>query len=512
MKTKTRLVLILSLVAALRALSLAACGTAAKTAEAEESSLAAAAESTEVVAEETAADADNVQPTAEAEAEPAAETAAEASVLEADLLSAQETEPAAAAAPAETIVTTANVTSDGLIDASELFTDRDLTQTPDLSEAEVIAVADGEDVLITEEGVYVLQGTASGVTVYVETDQADDAKVQIVLDGVSITNEDFPCIYVKEADKVFVTTTATENNLSVTGTFVADGDTNTDGVIFCRSDLVLSGLGTLNISSTNNGVVCKDDLKIVDSVLVVSASSIGIKAGDSVRIGGGSLEVNALHDGIRVENKDGTSFFYMEDGSFVITAGYDGIDVGTSDADFTGSIKLLGGSGEIYAGGGAENAKGETSQKGIKCDGDIIAAGIDMTVSSPDDAVHGNGSVTVGGGALRLLSSDDAITAKGTLTITDGTIDVQKSYEALEGSDVNISGGEITLVSSDDGINAGGGSDTSASDDDTFSSSSGDITISGGSLYIDSSGDGIDSNGDVNLIGGRSDRSFGDGK
>ena len=357
----------------------------------------------------------------------------------------------------------------------------------------------GSDVTITSKGIYKVTGTSENVSIIVN-DEKKSGNIYIVLDNVSMTNSEKPCIIVENSEKVIIVTTGKQvSSLTYTCENNADGY---DGAIYSEDDLTFSGSGMLTVDSSLHGVVCKDDLKIVDSVLVVSASSIGIKAGDSVRIGGGSLEVNALHDGIRVENKDGTSFFYMEDGSFVITAGYDGIDVGTSDADFTGSIKLLGGSGEIYAGGGAENAKGETSQKGIKCDGDIIAAGIDMTVSSPDDAVHGNGSVTVGGGALRLLSSDDAITAKGTLTITDGTIDVQKSYEALEGSNVNISGGEITLVSSDDGINAGGGSDTSASDDDTFSSSSGDITISGGSLYIDSSGDGIDSNGSIYITGG----------
>lgn len=435
MKTKTRLVLILSLAAALLALSLAACGTAAKTAEAEESSLAAAAESTEVVAEETAADADNVQPTAEAKAEPAAETAAEASVLEADLLSAQETEPTAAAAPAETIVTTANVTSDGVIDASELFTDRDLTQTPDLSEAEVIAVADGEDVLITEEGVYVLQGTASGVTVYVETDQADDAKVQIVLDGVSITNEDFPCIYVKEADKVFVTTTATENNLSVTGTFVADGDTNTDGVIFCRSDLVLSGLGTLNISSTNNGVVCKDDLKITGGTYNIDAASKSLEANDSIVVADGVFTLTAGTDALHAENDDDDTvgYIYICGGSFTINAGDDGIHA-------VSALQIDGGDFSITAGEGIEATYIQIN------DGDIV-------IDSQDDGINGawkssayNATVEINGGniTVTMASGDtDGIDCNGDLIITGGYIDVTgRSTFDCDGS-VTFTGGTV---------------------------------------------------------------------
>ena len=115
---------------------------------------------------------------------------------------------------------------------SELFTDRDLEQTADLTNAEYYTVSDWNDITITSEWVYVLQWTAKDVTVYVEA--WDQDKVQIVLDGVSITNTDSPCIYVKTADKVFVTTTDSENTLEVTDEFVDDGETNTNGVIFSK--------------------------------------------------------------------------------------------------------------------------------------------------------------------------------------------------------------------------------------------------------------------------------------
>ncbi len=83
----------------------------------------------------------------------------------------------------------------------EIFTDRDLKQTADLSEAVTCTVSDGAAVSITEEGVYVISGSAENATITVDTD--DNAKVQLVLDGVSIRNDDFPAIYVKSADKVF---------------------------------------------------------------------------------------------------------------------------------------------------------------------------------------------------------------------------------------------------------------------------------------------------------------------
>ena len=84
-------------------------------------------------------------------------------------------------------------------------------------------VSDGENITITSEGVYLISGTAKNVTIYVEAGDSD--KVQIVLEDLSITNEGVPVIYVKTADKVFVTSNG-ENNLKVTGTFVKDDSNN----------------------------------------------------------------------------------------------------------------------------------------------------------------------------------------------------------------------------------------------------------------------------------------------
>jgi hypothetical protein len=123
----------------------------------------------------------------------------------------------ASAASAAAVLAAASAASSGivsatgasLIDTTDLFSARDLEQSPDLSGATVINLVSGQDVTLSKEGVYVLRGEATNVTVVVEA--AEDAKVQIVLDGVSITNEDAPAVYVKTADKVFVTTTDSTN-------------------------------------------------------------------------------------------------------------------------------------------------------------------------------------------------------------------------------------------------------------------------------------------------------------
>ena len=206
---------------------------------------------------------------------------------------------------------TTNITQTkwAIYSASELFTDRDLEQAADLTNAKYYTVSDGENITITEEWVYVLQWTAKNVTVFVEADK--EAKVQIVLDGVNITNTDSPCIYVKQADKVFVTTTDSENTLEVTDEFVDDWETNTNGVIFSKEDITLNGVGTLTINSTKNWIVWKDDLKITGGTYNITVSKKAIDANDSIRIMDGTFVLNAQTDWLHAENSDDDSVGYI---------------------------------------------------------------------------------------------------------------------------------------------------------------------------------------------------------
>jgi len=227
-----------------------------------------------------------------------------------------------------------------VLDTTDLFSSRDLEQTADLSEARAVTVTDGETVRITSAGVYVLSGAASEAQILVEA--GDEDKVQLVLDGVSITNTCTPCIYVKNADKVFVTTTDSENALSVTGTFTADGTTNTDAVIFSRDDLVLNGTGTLQITSTDNGIAGKDDLKVTGGTLQITCTADALEANDSILIADGTISISTDKDGLHAENDEDntTGYIYICGGTLDITAGDDAIHATTIVRIDSGTIDL----------------------------------------------------------------------------------------------------------------------------------------------------------------------------
>ena len=297
-----------------------------------------------------------------------------------------------------------NTVSSGsaLLDAGELFTSRDLEQSADLSEAQTLTVSDGQQITISSEGVYVLRGSAKNATVIVDADSS--AKVQLVLDGLSITNDDFPCIYVKSADKVFLTTLS-DSSLSVIGSFIPDGDTNTDAVIFSRDDLTLNGTGTLTISSTENGVSCKDDLKVTGGSYVISASSKCLEGKDSICIAGGDYSLTAGSDGLHAENDEDESLGY------------------------------------VYIGGGS------------------------FSVSANDDGIHGNAFVQIDGGSLQIAAAEGI---EGSFVqINDGTISIQSWDDGINAANksgaypvcVEINGGDITIAMSagdTDGIDANG--------------------------------------------------------
>lgn len=364
----------------------------------------------------------------------------------------------------------------------------------------------GEIVTINSKGIYLVQGTSENVTIKID-DESKSGNIYLILDNVSMTNSSFACIYVKNADKVVLQCNG-NNYITYTSTTVPTDDTSKiDGAIHSKNDLTINGTGTLTIKSSLHGIVCKKDFKITDGTIVINATNKGIDVNKSVSIGGGNIEITAGHDGIQVNKDDGTSYFYMEDGVLKITSGYDGICVNTdTDVTFTGYLKIAGGTINITAGGGSsKSSSSSTSKKGIKCDGDIYIGDANITVSSADDSIHSNMSISITSGTLTLSSSDDGIHADSTLSISGGNVNVNKSYEGLEAYVVNISGGTINVYASDDGINAAGGSDTTSSQTNPwarFSASTGTLYISGGTLYINASGDGLDSNGSIYISGG----------
>jgi len=323
-----------------------------------------------------------------------------------------------------------------LLDTSELFTNRDLEQTVDLSDGNFIELMSHEDVIIDEEGIYVLSGLVEEVTVIVEAD--DEAKVQIVLDTVSIINEESPAIYVKSADKVFITSTESQNYMEVLGEFTPDGETNLDSVIFSKSDLVLNGTGTLEIvSNDGNGITSKDDLKITGGIYTITTSEDAIEANDSIRIYDGDFTIVTNKDALHSENEDDDTlgYLYIREGNFTITA--------TDDAIYGNSmIQIDGGTIDII-----------TCSEGIEGTYLQINGG-DISIYATDDGINAAAKtsydvvIEVNGGLIdvKMASGDtDGFDSNGDIYINGGTISVEANSAFDSDGVVELNGGEVTV-------------------------------------------------------------------
>jgi hypothetical protein len=261
---------------------------------------------------------------------------------------------------------------------------------------------------------------------------------------VSITNDDSPAIYVKSADKVFVTTAeGSDNTLSVTGTFTADGDTNTDAVIFSKDDLVLNGLGTLTINSTDHGIAAKDDFKATGGTWIINAEGKGIDVNDSVSICGGTFTITAGGDGIHCENDEDLTVgsVYISGGSFTIDAGSDGIQATTT-------LTINGGNINISAEEGLESTSVTIN------DGTIYIEASDDGINASDKSTAVDILIEFHGGDTTIVMGQgdtDAVDSNGYIYVYDGTITITGmsafDYErggAIYGGTVTVNGSQVT--------------------------------------------------------------------
>lgn len=349
-----------------------------------------------------------------------------------------------------------------LLDTSDMFTKRDLDASYDESECTTITLddensscdsdavtIDGQTVTITGEGTYLISGSLSNGSIVVDVE--DSEKVQLVFDHVSIINESGAAVYVRQADKVFLTLAeGSENSIVSNGTATED-DSNIDGAIFAKDDLTINGTGTLNVTSAAHGIVCKDDLVVTGGTYCITAEKQGLSGKDSVRIADGTFEITSGGDAIHSENEEDENkgFVYVADGTFTLNADDDGIH--------------------------ADNA--------------VYVADGTITISQCYEGIEGQ-TVTISGGKIDITSSDDGLNAAGgNDSSNDNGPGGGDPFSADEDAYINISGGEITIDASGDGIE-----------------SNGDLNVSGGTIYVTgptNDGDSaLDYDGTATITGG----------
>lgn len=362
--------------------------------------------------------------------------------------------------------------------ASTAFADGSITLSPDGSTSTDASVRiDGQTVTIIQAGTYQIAGTLDDGALIVES--GENAKITLVLGGVSIKNTTGAAIQIGTADDVTIelaegTTNVLQSGEEVDIATATEGEEASGGALQSKVDLKIKGKGSLTVLGyLNNGIHCTKDLKIKNGNISVTALGHGIKGKNSVTVSGGTVTVTSGKDGItsdETENEE-KGFVTIEDGEIIITSAGDGVSAETT-------LTVTGGVISIISGGGSANAQQKTdnmrdwwdfdnsasddnsaSCKGLKAGKALVISGGSITIDAQDDALHTDGDMTISGGECILSTGDDGAHAALSLTVLDGKITVLTSYEGLEANQITLAGGELDITASDDGINANGGSD-----------------------------------------------------
>lgn len=324
----------------------------------------------------------------------------------------------------------------------------------------------GDVFTITKPGEYTVSGDSENGQIVINVDKSiysnkDTDKVNLILDGVNITNQNAPVIYVVAIEDKVVLELAKD-----TINYITDGseraDTGLNSAIYAEDDLNIKGEGTLVVNANfNDGISCKNDIKIKSGNIQVNAVDDAIRGKDSVTIEDGKLTLKAGGDGIKSTETDDVTKGYIEilSGDIEISSHKDGIQAETN-------LTISGGNFNIYTHQGSsgkletETSDGtteEVSAKALKSSADITITGGVFNIDGTDDNIHANGNISISGGEFQLASGDDGIHADKTLTINGGNFNITKSYEGLEALDIIINDGYLNIVSSDDALNATNG-------------------------------------------------------
>lgn len=395
------------------------------------------------------------------------------------------------------LMTGCSMESRGVTYGDSLFTDKDFDSYYSTDEAIIIGLREDsplislpegsencvktektggiENIVIQREGTYVIEGKSSCSSVTVDANK--NSKVQLVLRGVEMTNEETSCIYVKNADKVFITLPeGTENSLrdsegkvtideNATTTDSVKSAANTpESVIYAEDDIVFQGKGSLYImAAVRDGIYCENDIKITDGCYDIKAKHTAVKAVDSIRIAGGSIAIDCGADALHVEE----GYFYTRGTDISIKCVDDAIHSETELTIADGNVDIQkcregfeGNAVEIYSGKVKINAVDDT----INAFGTgenipyVKIFGGTVCLKSEGDCLDSNGTAVIEGGEVYMFSSaeddDGAVDTIDGFTVLGGDV-IAVETAGVTDADIGRPGIRKLVVSMDEVCSAG---------------------------------------------------------
>lgn len=312
---------------------------------------------------------------------------------------------------------------------------------------------------------YVLKGETANGSFKITSDK----KFILELSGVNITNPNGSAINIQSGKPTYlVLGRGTSNALTDGSQYAIVGDEDQKGTIFSEGELLISGSGSLSVTSKSAHGICSDDyIRLRDNLgsLTVNAAVDGISSKLRLVIYGGQVNVTAGDDGVVVRR----GYMELMGGSLTVKATDNGMDATYSQNDTT-YFKMGGGLLKVETTGD----KGH----GIACSGNMTFTGGILQVKVAGDAsksVNCDGDISLKDTKLTLLtggaplyneeeadySSAAGIRCRGSFSATNSIIGIRCTGRGAKGfncdAGFSIDGCDITAVSSGGTFTYGGG-------------------------------------------------------
>lgn len=292
---------------------------------------------------------------------------------------------------------------------------------------------------------YSLSGELDGTLII-----SSSSDYQLYLDDVTISGSAGPALDLESTQKAFiVSATDTTNVLSDSSA----RSLTMKAAMYGKGPMIFSGDGSIMVTGNyKHGIFSKDYIRVCGGELDVAVTmKDAVRSVNGFIFDDGDLTINAAgtttddeSKGIKVEGSESTDGagkgFVVINGGYIditsvdkgITAGWD-IDEDADTTDDTSddpdpyveinsgviAITTTGTPYEYQSGGTTVSS----SPEGIEGKSDLTINSGYITVSTTDDSLNAGDSITVNGGYIYCVSSDnDAIDSNGSLTIAGGVL------------------------------------------------------------------------------------------
>ena len=214
-----------------------------------------------------------------------------------------------------------------------------------VSDTSAVTVTDSAYVIV-KPGTYELSGTLKNGQVRVSVDKTED--VTLILNNLTATSLTSAPLYIESCNKINIELASGSVNTLTDARVYVYPDANTtkpNACLYSSDDMDIGGSGTLIVNGNyNNGIGCKNDLKIEGGNITVTAPNNILKGNDSITVEAGKLTLSGGEDAIKSDVLD-----RMDKGFVLIMAGAV-VDINCSDDALQASVSITVEKGAVITG------------------------------------------------------------------------------------------------------------------------------------------------------------------